>query len=67
MSRENAGEDDGRMVAAVALTELANSFRALREEVNMRVGEGGFDRRDSLPFCTRSLSGDHGRDGRAGD
>lgn len=65
VSRNSAGGVDGRMAAAVALTELAKSFKAFREDVNMRVGEGDFDRSDALLLCICSFSGDHDRDRRA--
>lgn len=65
MSRNSAGGVDGRIAAAVALTEFAKSFKAFREDVNMREGEGDFARSDALPLCICPFSGDHDRDWRA--
>jgi hypothetical protein len=67
MSRSSPGGVDGRIAAAVALTELANSFKAFREDVSIRVGEGDFDLSERLLFCICSFSGDHDRDWRAGE
>lgn len=62
MPCNSAGGVVGRMETAVALTEFANSFKALREDCNMRIGDGDFALSDTLPFCICSFSGDHDRD-----